>query len=287
MKPKKKTKKTKPFPIKNFGKGAIIKPTKIRDYRLETAGAVILPSQFSVADKLGLVKNQNGSGSCVGQAFSYYAEVLNTIETGLKTALSARDIYSLIFQPEGGAYLADAAIKLCKTGVVTEVSATSYEAGKPPTEAFMRSRSDITQEEQNEGMSYLAKSYVTWDRYDVELYKQAIFQGSGCVVACKGNNNGWTTSPVVQPSNEDQVKWQHAIYLVGYDDKTRLFTFINSWGNKWGDGGFGKLPYSYISSGYVSNPFTLIDLPNTTYVSMLSILKNLLEKLIALLKGRQ
>jgi hypothetical protein len=35
----------------------------------------------------------------------------------------------------------------------------------------------------------------------------------------------------------------HSILLVGYDDQKREFKFQNSWGIKWGDRGFGYLPY--------------------------------------------
>lgn len=39
----------------------------------------------------------------------------------------------------------------------------------------------------------------------------------------------------------------HAILIVGYDDANGgWFTFKNSWGKSWGDGGFGRLTYGYI-----------------------------------------
>lgn len=40
----------------------------------------------------------------------------------------------------------------------------------------------------------------------------------------------------------------HAVLLVGYDDAARRLTFLNSWGEKWGDGGYGYLPYDYVVS---------------------------------------
>ena len=38
----------------------------------------------------------------------------------------------------------------------------------------------------------------------------------------------------------------HYIALLGYDDARRAFLFVNSWGDKWGSGGFGWLPYEYV-----------------------------------------
>jgi len=37
----------------------------------------------------------------------------------------------------------------------------------------------------------------------------------------------------------------HAICAVGYDDKTKLIKFKNSWSNRWGDNGYGYLTYDY------------------------------------------
>src|SRR3990167_3190658 len=51
-----------------------------------------------------IIKNQDGSSSCVGQGWSYYAEALNFKETGIFTPLSPKFIYSRIFLPGGGAY---------------------------------------------------------------------------------------------------------------------------------------------------------------------------------------
>jgi C1A family cysteine protease len=38
----------------------------------------------------------------------------------------------------------------------------------------------------------------------------------------------------------------HAVTLVGYDDATRKFKVVNSWGNTWGDQGFCYMPYDFI-----------------------------------------
>ncbi len=40
----------------------------------------------------------------------------------------------------------------------------------------------------------------------------------------------------------------HAIVLTGYDDATMQFTFLNSWGKDWGNGGYGKMDYAFVTS---------------------------------------
>lgn len=273
--------------ISQKGKGAIPAPLAIRDYRLELAMApTYLPSQFSVKDKIVKVKDQNGSGSCVGQAFSYYAEVLNNVETGEKVQLSARDLYSLIYVEPMGAYLKDAASKICNTGVILEKDAPSYENGNPPSEQFMRNRKDITKEEEYNGYVYVSKRYVTWDKWNLTQFKQAILAGNGAVSSFAGTNAGWGVGQVTPPDVLSQAEWWHCVYLVGWDDEKKAFQFVNSWGEGWGDKGFGWLPYSYIEKGFASNPVTLIDLPNDTYTKLLSQLVNLYTKIISLLKKK-
>lgn len=50
------------------------------------------------------------------------------------------------------------------------------------------------------------------------------------------------------PMPEGEVLGGHALVLVGYNDSTSKFTFRNSWGTGWGDGGYGTIPYDYLTS---------------------------------------
>jgi C1A family cysteine protease len=45
---------------------------------------------------------------------------------------------------------------------------------------------------------------------------------------------------------KESILGGHAVLLVGYDNKTRVFKFQNSWGINWGDKGYGYFPYDYI-----------------------------------------
>lgn len=270
--------------VSNFGKGGLTKPISLKDYRLENlpAGAPTLPAVFSLRNKIAKIKNQGQSLSCGSQGAAYYAALLNKLETGDDVELSARDIYSLIFQPEGGQYVTDCLKKICNSGVVLENKAVSYQNGNPPTEQFMRNRSDITPEAIEEGMTYWAKKYVTWDNTNIDLYKQAIMQGNGCLVASWGNNYCWQNAEILLPDNPQQMVWRHIIYIIGWDDSRKCFEFVNSWGENWGDSGFGWLPYDYVTKWYVTNPVTMVDVPNGTYSLMMK-LRGLLLNLISLL----
>jgi C1A family cysteine protease len=49
----------------------------------------------------------------------------------------------------------------------------------------------------------------------------------------------------------------HSVLFVGYDDDVRRLCFMNSWGEGWGDKGFGYLPYSYVTEGLADDFWTI------------------------------
>ena len=272
--------------ISTQGKGCLLGKLSVKDYRLEAIpGSVQLPAKFSVKDKVGKIKSQNGSSSCSSQATSYYAEVLNFIETGVKEQLSPKFLYPFVCFPNEGSYIKDNLSRVCNAGIALESDVPSYENGKPPSEKFMTTKPEITQEVAGRAMTYWARKYVTWNNTNVGLYKKAIVQGNGCIIASWGNNIIWQTGDIQLPSFREQMAWLHAIYLVGYDDEKKAFEFVNSWGENWGYKGFGWLPYEYVTQGYVSNPYTLVDVPNGSY-SLLMKLIGLYKNIISLLKKK-
>lgn len=45
----------------------------------------------------------------------------------------------------------------------------------------------------------------------------------------------------------------HCILIVGWDDVSRVFLIQNCYGTSWGDGGYGTIPYSYISNANLAS----------------------------------
>ncbi len=73
------------------------------------------------------------------------------------------------------------------------------------------------------------------------------------------------------PGPKEKVQGGHAIVAVGYDDGKRVlnrekgaeetrgaFLIRNSWGETWGEKGYGWLPYDYVSAGLADDWWTLI-----------------------------
>lgn len=273
--------------ISKFGQGGKIQKNQLWNYRLETIPtAIVLPPIYNLLFK-GKIKNQNGSGSCVSQATSYYAEMLNFVETGTWVELSPKFLYSQCHLVPMGSYTKDNMAIMCNEGIATEVDLPSYEPTitntfVPPSEMWMERKQDITPTASDNALTYITKSYVTWDNTNIDRYKQAILQGNGCVVITWGNNQCFQNAKILMPNTASQMVWQHGIYLCGWDDTIKCFKFINSWGQEWGENGYGYLPYDYATKGYLGNPMTMVDLPNNTYSLMMKLI-GLLKNLISLL----
>jgi C1A family cysteine protease len=73
------------------------------------------------------------------------------------------------------------------------------------------------------------------------------------------------------PGPQEKVAGGHAVVAVGYDDAKKIrnpergsqpsvgaFLIRNSWGEGWGDRGYGWLPYDYVGAGLAEDWWTLI-----------------------------
>jgi GNAT superfamily N-acetyltransferase len=77
--------------------------------------------------------------------------------------------------------------------------------------------------------------------------KHVVAQGYPVVISVPTYSQWHTTeSGVINfPSQNDSAMENHAVTVVGYREDVGYFKFQNSWGVKWGDRGFGWLPYGY------------------------------------------
>lgn len=68
------------------------------------------------------------------------------------------------------------------------------------------------------------------------------------------------TGHVPLPAAHEEVLGGHVILAVGYDDAKRQILFRNSWGPKWGDGGYGTIPYDYVLDPRLARDFWTVQL---------------------------
>lgn len=74
------------------------------------------------------------------------------------------------------------------------------------------------------------------------------------------------------PCVGEEAEWGHAIVAVGYDDEKEILNtscntktkgallIRNSWGEDWGDKGYGWLPYDYVLSGLADDFWSLLSM---------------------------
>lgn len=261
--------------IEQFGKGAIRDIPDKRDYKFTANfSAVVLPTgPFSVRNLIKKVENQNGSGSCGGQAFRYHMQVNSLIRDGKDTALSAKSIYQPVFLPPMGSRARDLIDRISTVGVCLESDVPSYENGNPPSEAFMEDGSKITPAMLVTAKLYSGKTYLSFSSSNIEQVKQAIFQGNGAVIALLGRNENWVAPGGIislpNPNSNEQF-WGHFLFLTGFNiikNGIEYIEFVNSWGENWGDNGFGYLPLEYLTKGYGMNEWVVFEnpLPDGTF----------------------
>jgi len=79
------------------------------------------------------------------------------------------------------------------------------------------------------------------------------------------------TGKIPYPSRGEKKLGNHALLAVGYDDRIRIrnrkpgspetvgaIRVQNSWSRKWGDGGFGWVPYEYLTRSHARDFWTLM-----------------------------
>lgn len=245
----------------NYGTGAIKDEADSRDLKYEQSFGVVLPVNYNVLDEFPVkVENQNGSGSCCGQAWAKYMEVLEKAENKNFTDFSAKSIYSQIRLPQGGAYIREGAKSAVKYGVNKESSVPSYENGQPPSEAWMSDLNWMTMPLAAEAQVFASKEYRSIEHYgNIDIIKEAIYLNKGVVSGFIVSYEGWKNGEV-RPPKDEETKSGHCVFLVGWENQKILF--LNSWGD-WGYAGIGK-----VDPAYWSNPantfslWTLVDKKN-------------------------
>lgn len=77
--------------------------------------------------------------------------------------------------------------------------------------------------------------------------------------------NGESKGEIHFPSEGDSLIGGHAVLAVGFDDQKKIgkdkgaLLIRNSWGETWGEGGYGWLPYSYIEAGLSADFWSMVD----------------------------
>lgn len=247
--------------ITHLGKGAHPDPHDERDFRFAahpSFAAALAAVNFNVPFQLPEPPNedQNGSSSCVGQAWSYYHRQL----TGRD--YSRRDIYAQIRFPNGGgAYVRDGGLRIVKFGQATRDETPDPH---PETEAAMASLDGIS--EAKEASDRELDSFLVDGTIDA--YAAAIRAYKGVVGGLNGSDAGWQN--LAEPQSIGPFQWGHCLYFFGYHmhGGKKCAIAKSSWGMA-GNTTVHHIKENYFQSGAMFNAWTLI--PRNTLMNQTKI----------------
>jgi hypothetical protein len=193
--------------------------------------------------------NQGNIGSCVGWATGYgaltIAEAFNAKNTNrsaiTEKARSAMYIYLQITErcPDGS--MISDALKLAQTQGVPPFSAFgSVSCGTSIPSAIRQLAAQFKVKDFYTLFSVGAANdlKISSTRTSISAGKPVVI---GMTVTTSFNNVG--SAGVYRPFVGEPSIGGHAMTVIGYDDMSRTFEILNSWGTAWGNGGFFRMSY--------------------------------------------
>ena len=242
-----------------FSLGCFKDPADPRDIPMGLVLPVIpVPVSFDFSQAMSPVRDQGSEGTCVAFAsVSGVKEFQDKKEYHKLIRLSPRFLYSLCKKFDGlpfqeGTYPRIAMKVLLNYGVCHE----SFWRYLPNKKSLPLKGAD------QDAKKFKIKAYARLKSL-VEMKRSLLINGpfiSGVKVF-----KSWFTKRVERsgfihlPKRNDELMGGHAICIMGYDDSLEIFKFKNSWGVKWGDQGYGYLPYGYLKK-YCSDAWSATDL---------------------------
>jgi C1A family cysteine protease len=212
------------------------------------------------------IENQGALGSCTAQAVAGLVEFQERVKYKRYVDVSRLFVYKVARQLDGfrgdtGSYIRSAMKGLRLFGGPPErywpYVIQDFDKD-PPAFAFAYGQS-------LQAITYWRLDQRNRAREDVLRLAKTLLVNRlavvfGFVVYSYGNERG----EFPMPDKSSRPRGGHAVLAVGYDDAYRIGDSIgallirNSWGTGWGDGGYGWLPYGYVTDGLSSDFWTLI-----------------------------
>ena len=234
----------------------VVVPETKEVIKLSSAGTK--PDTISFLSEMTDVGNQGDRGTCVawscGNGMKEWQEKK---EERRVIKLSVEQLYQWCKEIDGvssdGTYLR-CAMKVLREKGIPQNEFRPYGDSNPGNQDIIERNAE----------TFRVASYATVNFKDVDAIESAIFQNGPLPVALKILDDcGWKSGFVHGVS--DKSLGAHAVCLVGYDRPKQLFTFKNSWGKMWGQGGYGTVSYTYFTKNCIS-AWTSIDMKNSKIV---------------------
>ncbi len=247
-----------------------------RDYTRKTSWiSKILKNNLKASAKVDLRKfcspivNQGNIGSCTANAAAGIVEYFQKKAFGICASVSRLFIYKatrnlMRMNGDTGAYIRTTMGALALFGV-------------PPEKYWEYKTEDFDAEPKpfcySFAQNYQALKYFRLDEQGktekeiLQGIKETLANGIPAMFgftvynSIKEAKNG----KIPFPEKADSVLGGHAVMAVGYDNNIKInkskgaFIIRNSWGEEWGDDGYGYLPYDYVLKGLALDWWSLIN----------------------------
>jgi C1A family cysteine protease len=116
--------------------------------------------------------------------------------------------------------------------------------------------------EMNDNLGMFTESFAKWWRikHYYKLYfksqiKDMLLQNRPVNIGLKINNSFRRNSGRIEVVKGERLFGGHGVLIFDYNDVSKEYSIINSWGKDWKDKGICKLPYNYIDD-YMYDMFT-------------------------------
>lgn len=223
-----------------------------RDVKYRVVKPITLPPSIDLRSFCEPVYDQGDLGSCTANAIAAHLD-FNRRKQG-ETAITPSRLFIYYnerlmegtIDSDAGATIRDSIKEIVKYGACRESSwpyILSKFAVKPSKMVYRWA------------IDFRALTYLRVDR-DQELMQQCLAKRYPFVVGISVYSSfyeGNSTGQIPLPPSNDKFEGGHAIMIVGYNEKG--FIFRNSWGDSWGDRGYGYLPFEYLLDNKYSADF--------------------------------
>jgi hypothetical protein len=98
---------------------------------------------------------------------------------------------------------------------------------------------------------HAATSYRTLGTTDLTQIKRVLASEREVMVGVPVHwGGGWDsgTTVITPPPPDAELAGYHAVVVVGYDDAAEELIFLNSWGEDWGEAGYGRMSYEFLTT---------------------------------------
>jgi C1A family cysteine protease len=231
-----------------------------RDYIYRSDSTEVLRESVDLREWDTIVESQDSLGSCSANAITNAYELcVNRMHPEYFTHLSRLFIYYNtrlehgIVEEDEGMFLRDGMKSLTRYGVCCE-DLWPYDITKFNIEPSEEAYEDAKKRRILRYQKLISTYYIT---EVLNNNKPVVF---GMTIYDSFMNLNERISTVSFPSRKEKSMGGHAMCMVGYDLKKRLFLAKNSFGTDWGEDGYCWIPFDYIrQEGYDIWTF---DIPN-------------------------